>query len=167
MDQPPITKIIPYRAAMTLGTLLEVIPAHGDEGVLRLWHVGWIGAWTCFGAIALGITFTWWARLHLGRLWSGRVTQKTEHRVVATGPYAIVRHPIYTGLLFALLATAAAKGTVLGIVGFLCMLIGISLKARLEEAWLCAQLPDDAYALYRARVPMLVPLWPTLRRAPQ
>jgi protein-S-isoprenylcysteine O-methyltransferase Ste14 len=165
LDQPPFARIIPYRAAMTLGTLLEFIPAHGYEGALRLWHIGWIGAWICVSAVALGIAFTWWARLHLGRLWSGRVTQKAEHRVVDTGPYAIVRHPIYTGLLFALLATSAAKGTVLGIAGYLCLLLGITLKARLEEAWLSTQLPDDAYALYLARVPMLVPLWPIRRRA--
>jgi protein-S-isoprenylcysteine O-methyltransferase Ste14 len=127
---------------------------------LRLWHIGWTGAWVCVALIAIGLGFTWWARIYLGRLWSGRVTRKAEHRVVDTGPYALVRHPIYTGLLLAALATAAAKGTVLGIAGFAMLLLGLTLKARLEERWLAGELEGGAYADYRRRVPMLVPGWP-------
>jgi protein-S-isoprenylcysteine O-methyltransferase Ste14 len=103
--------------------------------------------------------------LHLGRLWSARITRKAEHVVVDSGPYAIVRHPSYSGLLLSLAATAAAKGTVLGIAGFLVTSIGIWLKARLEERWLSAELGADAYGAYRRRVPMLLPFGPTGTRS--
>jgi protein-S-isoprenylcysteine O-methyltransferase Ste14 len=161
--QPPVEAVLPYRAAMLAGALLEFVPAHGYEGALRLWHIGWYGAWGCVVLIAIGLAFSWWARIHLGTLWSGRVTRKADHRVVDTGPYALVRHPIYTGLLLALLATAAVKGTVLGIAGYAMMVLGLNLKARLEERWLSGELPDDAYADYRRRVPMLLPGLPMRR----
>jgi protein-S-isoprenylcysteine O-methyltransferase Ste14 len=152
--------VVRYRVPMIVGTLLMAVPARGTEGALRLWHVGWISAWTCVAATALGIAFAWWARLHLGRLWSGLVTRKTDHRVVDSGPYAIVRHPIYTGLLFSLFATAAIKGTLPGVVGFGFLLTAFWLKARLEESWLSRELDVGAYAAYRRRVPMLIPLGP-------
>jgi protein-S-isoprenylcysteine O-methyltransferase Ste14 len=110
--------------------------------------------------IAVGIAFCWWARLHLGRLWSARVTMKADHRVIDTGPYGIVRHPIYTGLLLALYATAAAKGTALGVAGAVVMTWGFWVKARLEERWLVQELPAGDYAAYRRRVPMLLPFGP-------
>jgi protein-S-isoprenylcysteine O-methyltransferase Ste14 len=162
--QPPAESVLPYRATLLAGTVLEFVPAHGYEGALRLWHIGWRGAWLCVALIAIGLVFAWWARVHLGRLWSGRVTRKADHRVVDTGPYALVRHPIYTGLLLAMLATAAAKGTVLGIAGFAMVVLGLTLKARLEERWLAGELAGGAYSDYRRRVPMLVPGWP-MRRA--
>jgi protein-S-isoprenylcysteine O-methyltransferase Ste14 len=74
-----------------------------------------------------------------------------------------VRHPIYFGLLLSLLATAAAKGTVLGLAGFALLLIGIVIKARQEERWLIQELGADLYADYRRRVPMLLPFGPTSR----
>src|SRR4249919_3164494 len=61
--------------------------------------------WILFSVVVLGISFAWWARLHLGKLWSGRVTRKEGHRVVDTGPYALVRHPIYTGVILSAFAT--------------------------------------------------------------
>jgi protein-S-isoprenylcysteine O-methyltransferase Ste14 len=158
--QPSFADIVPYRASMLTGTALEFVPSHGYEGALRLWHIGWNGAWLCVALVTLGLLFAWWARIHLGKLWSGRVTRKAEHRIVDTGPYALVRHPIYTGLLLALLATAAAKGTVLGVAGFAMLLLGFCLKARLEERWLSGELPASAYADYRRRVPMLLTGWP-------
>jgi protein-S-isoprenylcysteine O-methyltransferase Ste14 len=156
-NRPPIGVEIRYRVPMVIGTLMMFVPAHGYEGRLRLWHIGWVGAWLCVALVALGIAFAWWARLHLGSLWSGRITRKADHRVVDSGPYGMVRHPIYTGLLLSLLATAAAKGTLLGIGGFMFLLWGIWMKARAEERWLTQELGEDAYATYRNRVPMLVP----------
>jgi protein-S-isoprenylcysteine O-methyltransferase Ste14 len=145
---------------MGIGTFLMLVPAHGYEGALRLWHVGWSGAWLCVVLVALGIIFAWWARLYLGRLWSSNITRKTDHRVVDSGPYAIVRHPIYSGLLLSLSATAAVKGTVFGVGGFVFLALGIWIKARTEEQWLTQELGERTYADYRKRVPMLIPFGP-------
>jgi len=149
-----------YRVIQLLGIVLFFVPAHGYEGPLRLWHVGWNGAWICVVLIALGFAFCWWARIHLGRLWSGAVTRKADHRVIDSGPYGLVRHPIYTGILLAVLATMAAKGTVLAVAGAILIGIGIWMKARLEERWLSQELGAGDYAAYRRRVPMLLPFGP-------
>jgi protein-S-isoprenylcysteine O-methyltransferase Ste14 len=158
--RPGIGAEIRYRIPMGIGALLMFVPAHGYEGALRLWHVGWSGAWLCVILVALGILFAWWARLYLGRLWSSNITRKTDHRVVDSGPYGIVRHPIYSGLLLSLIATAAAKGTVPGVAGFVFLALGIWIKARTEEQWLTQELGADAYTDYRKRVPMLIPFGP-------
>ena len=146
-----------YRLVLIVGLIVFGIPAHGYRGPLRLWSVSWTWAWVCVGLIGLGFAFAWWARVHLGALWSGNITTKADHRVVDTGPYAIVRHPIYTGLLLSLYATMATKGTVYGVAGAAIITLGLWMKARLEETWLSTELDADAYADYRRRVPMLVP----------
>ncbi|TPM30771.1 isoprenylcysteine carboxylmethyltransferase family protein [Mesorhizobium sp. B2-3-5] len=148
-----------YRMVMVFGAVLFLLPAHNYYGRLRLWVPDLAVAWTCVVLIAVGFGFSWWARLHLGRLWSGNVTAKAGHRVVDSGPYGLVRHPIYTGLLLAILATMAAKGTVWGIAGALLLIIGIVMKAKLEERFLRGEL-GTAYDDYARRVPMLVPFAP-------
>jgi protein-S-isoprenylcysteine O-methyltransferase Ste14 len=153
---------IAYRALQIVGAILLGVPAHGYQGPLRLWLVSRSEAWCCALAIAAGFGFAWWARLHLGELWSGRVTAKERHHVVASGPYAIVRHPIYTGILTAVIATAAAKGTIPGLAGLVLITLGITMKARLEEALLSSELEAGEYQRYCGKVPMLIPFAPTL-----
>ena len=114
-------------------------------------------AWTLVGLTIAGLAFTWWARIHLGRLWSATVTRKEDHRVVDTGPYRLVRHPIYTGILFAAVASACMRGTLLPAIGFVVLAISFYIKARLEERFLRAELGHDAYDGYARRTPMLVP----------
>ena len=147
----------PYRLTLLAGAVLLLVPAHGYHGWMRLWQVNTAEAWACVGLMAAGLALAWWARIHLGRLWSGKITMKADHRIVETGPYAIVRHPIYTGLLLAILATMIAKGTLPGIAGAALAVTGIYMKARLEERFLRAELGADAYDAYSRRVPMLVP----------
>jgi protein-S-isoprenylcysteine O-methyltransferase Ste14 len=77
--------------------------------------------------------------------------------VVDTGPYGIVRHPIYTGIIVASAATAALRGTVLSWVGACVMTVGWVIKARMEEQFLREQLGAEAYEAYARRVPMLSP----------
>ena len=117
-------------------------------------------AWLFVALAAAGCSFAWWGRIYLGRLWSASLTAKADHRVIDTGPYAIVRHPIYTGLLMSALATLAIRASPAVIAGFAIFTIGYWIKAREEERFLSGQLGPDAYAAYRARVPMLVPYWP-------
>jgi protein-S-isoprenylcysteine O-methyltransferase Ste14 len=127
---------------------------------LRLWQVNAAGAWACCALLLAGFAFTWWARIHLGRLWSGAITRKEGHRLIDSGPYGIVRHPIYTGILVAIFGTMLAKGTVQGIAGALLAGLGLWIKARLEERWLASELGEASYADYRRRVPMLLPFGP-------
>jgi protein-S-isoprenylcysteine O-methyltransferase Ste14 len=155
-----MSREIGYRTLLVVGAVMEGIPAHGYEGPLRLWLVSRSEAWACVFLIAGGFGFAWWARVHLGALWSGQITAKQNHRIVASGPYGIVRHPIYTGILAAVVATAAAKGTVMGVVGLLVISLGVWIKARLEETWLTGQLEPGAYEQYRRKIPMLIPFLP-------
>jgi protein-S-isoprenylcysteine O-methyltransferase Ste14 len=126
-----------------------------------LWQLGSAGEWAMVGLAAAGFLFSCWARLALGRLWSAGVQRKAEHHLVEEGPYTIVRHPIYTGLLAAALALALVKATPLALFGLALTTIGFTIKARLEEQFLAAELGQADYADYRRRVPMLVPYWPT------
>ncbi len=148
---------LPYRLVLLIGGIIFAVPARSYHGPLRLWHVTLSEAWICVALIMLGFAFCWWARIHIGPLWSGSVTRKGDHAVIDTGPYAFVRHPIYAGILLAVFATSAAKGTIWGIGGALIITIGLWLKARLEEGWLRRELDPGAYDAYSRRVPMLVP----------
>jgi protein-S-isoprenylcysteine O-methyltransferase Ste14 len=105
---------------------------------------------------ALGFLFCWWARLHLGRLWSPNVARKAVHRVIDSGPYGIVRHPIYSGIILAGFATAFTRGTAAAALGAALLALSWYLKARLEEQFLRAEL-GPAYDAYAARTPMLMP----------
>jgi protein-S-isoprenylcysteine O-methyltransferase Ste14 len=77
--------------------------------------------------------------------------------VVDTGPYALTRHPIYTGILFSIFATAAAIGRLDALIGAATITLGLWMKARLEERFLRAELGSAAYDDYARRTPMLVP----------
>lgn len=147
----------PYRLTMIAGTALFMVRAHGYQGWMRLWQVNLAEAWACVALIAAGFAFAWWARVHLGRLWSGQITRKEGHHIVDTGPYALARHPIYTGLLLAMFATMIAKGTLAAVAGALLITIGVYAKARLEERFLRQELGAAAYDAYSRRVPMLIP----------
>jgi protein-S-isoprenylcysteine O-methyltransferase Ste14 len=151
---------IPYRIVLLVGGLVLLVPAHGYSGPWRLWPVTRDEAWVCAALIAVGFAFSWWARIQLGALWSGPITKRANHRVIDTGPYAIVRHPIYTGILLSIYATAAVKGTAFGIAGASIITLGLWMKARLEERWLGQALEPGAYEAYRRRVPMLLPFGP-------
>jgi protein-S-isoprenylcysteine O-methyltransferase Ste14 len=127
--------------------------------IVRLWRTPEPMGWAMVGCAALGFAFCWWARLHLGPLWSGMVTRKAEHRVVDSGPYRWVRHPIYTGILAAALSVAILDGTGGAFAGAALITLGLAMKARLEEGFLKRELGAASYEAYAARTPMLVP-WP-------
>ena len=146
-----------YRITLVAGVLIFAIPARRIHGALHLWYLPISGLWACIALIAAGFAFCWWARIHLGQLWSSTVTKKQDHHIVETGPYGLVRHPIYTGLILAVLATALAKGTLPGLAGAAVIIFSFWLKARLEERFLRAELGAAGYDDYRRRVPMLVP----------
>jgi protein-S-isoprenylcysteine O-methyltransferase Ste14 len=98
--------------------------------------------------VLLGIGIAIWAREHLGRNWSVRVTVKEGHELIRTGPYARIRHPIYTGILLATLANAFAIGRVHALVGFGILFVGFWFKSRKEERWMGQEF-GERYAEYR------------------
>jgi protein-S-isoprenylcysteine O-methyltransferase Ste14 len=114
--------------------------------------------WTLVTIAALGLMFTWWARLYLGRLSSRSVTEKADHRVVDdTGPRAIVRHPIYIGMIVAIFAAAVLKGMPIGIAGAILIALAFWIKAMVEERFLSEQLEPNGFDFYRRRAPILIP----------
>jgi protein-S-isoprenylcysteine O-methyltransferase Ste14 len=148
-----------YRLLAASGAvLLFGIYQHDHPAEMILWRSPVVLAWAMVAVAFVGLLFTWWARIHLGRLWSSSVSRKADHHVVDTGPYGIVRHPIYTGIILASVATAAMRGTALAWLGACLMTTGWVLKARLEEEFLREQLGAEAYGEYARRVPMLAPL---------
>jgi protein-S-isoprenylcysteine O-methyltransferase Ste14 len=146
-----------YRAAMIAGGILLVPWTAQLLDERQLWEVGYGGAVALAVVMVVGLAFAWWGRIRLGRLWSSAITRKEGHRIIDDGPYALVRHPIYTGLIVALLATAAAEAVVTALIGTALIIFGIWLKASTEERFLMAEFDAAAYADYRRRVPMLVP----------
>jgi protein-S-isoprenylcysteine O-methyltransferase Ste14 len=95
-------------------------------------------------------------RALLGSNWSATVTVKQHHELIRRGPYAIVRHPIYSGFLLGVLGTALALGEVRGLVALALAFAGWYLKARNEEQFLVEQF-GDAYVGYRRNVKQLIP----------
>jgi protein-S-isoprenylcysteine O-methyltransferase Ste14 len=125
-----------------------------------LWRLPDAAGWALAGVCAAGLLFTWWARISLGSLWSGSVSRKADHTVIQNGPYRLVRHPIYTGLIAAALAQGVLIGMFANLLGALILAFGFWLKARLEERFLSQELGEAGYSEYRRRTPMLMPFWP-------
>jgi protein-S-isoprenylcysteine O-methyltransferase Ste14 len=97
-----------------------------------------------------------WARYSLGQYWSARVTLKIDHRLIRSGPYAYVRHPLYAGLLLAMAGTALVVGEWRAVIAVLVALIEFSRKAAKEEALLSTEFNDD-YEEYRKHAGFLTP----------
>lgn len=148
-----------YRAAMIVGGLLIGPWTPPMLAVKPLWHVGYGGAYVLAAVQLAGLLFTWWARIYLGRLWSSVISRKEDHRIIDTGPYSLVRHPIYSGLILALVATGIAEATVTALIGAALLIFGVWLKASSEERFLRAELGSE-YDAYSRRVPMLIPFLP-------
>jgi len=156
--RPPVAGEILYRVLTLAGFVLLFFFRFVRGGVL--WRTPQALGWAFAALTLLSLAFAWWARLHLGRLWSARVTRKEGHHIVDTGPYALVRHPIYTAILSGGLWLALMKGTVWAMAGFVLLTVGYVMKARIEERFLREQLGAEAYDEYSRRVPMLVPFAP-------
>ncbi|WP_348262213.1 isoprenylcysteine carboxylmethyltransferase family protein [Telmatobacter sp. DSM 110680] len=115
--------------------------------------------WTFFGGVVLtvaGLLFSIWARHQLGRNWSLTVTLKDDHELIVTGPYALVRHPIYTGLLVGFLGTAIAIMQVRSILALILILIALWTKIRMEERLMRDHFGAQ-YDVYSQRVSALIP----------
>jgi protein-S-isoprenylcysteine O-methyltransferase Ste14 len=145
-----------YLSALLTGLSLSIACLLFPALRVRLWEEKLLFDWVMVAVCAIGFGWCWWARLHLGRLWSAGVSRKIGHRVIDTGPYSIVRHPIYTGIILGMLAFAAARARPFAFLMALLVTVFFVYKARLEERFLQKEF-GEAYDEYRRRVPMLVP----------
>jgi protein-S-isoprenylcysteine O-methyltransferase Ste14 len=123
--------------------------------LLRTEATFWIGALLT----AAGLGFSAWARVHLGKNWSATVTVKEGHELIHTGPYARLRHPIYTGVLLGFLGTGIAIGEWRAVLALALVIIAFARKLRLEERWMSETFGEE-YQRYRARTSALIPfIW--------
>jgi protein-S-isoprenylcysteine O-methyltransferase Ste14 len=140
-----------------VAVLLVWDPATG-RGVLghRLTSpAGWV-AWLGLAVTIGGCAFAVWARSILGSNWSSLVTVKQDHELILRGPYAVVRHPIYSGLLLALTGTAIAVGEIRAFIGLGLAFVGFLVKSAAEEKFMREEFSAE-YARYSQRVRRLIP----------
>ena len=112
----------------------------------------WLGVLLTFAGVAVSV----WARQALGRNWSADVTIRQDHTLVRSGPYASVRHPIYTGILLSLLGTAIAIGEWRALVALGVVAVGFTFKARKEERFLAEEF-GPVFEEHRKRTGFLLP----------
>ncbi len=105
---------------------------------------------------ALGIGLAMWARYVLGRNWSAAVELKHSHELIRAGPYARIRHPIYSGVILALFGTALVVGEWRGLLAVTVLALSWFVKARKEEALLSAEF-GPAFEEHRSRTGMFLP----------
>jgi protein-S-isoprenylcysteine O-methyltransferase Ste14 len=122
----------------------------------QLWHTPLVLGVVSDCIVVAGAAFTVWARITLGRNWSAEVTFKQDHELIESGPYALVRHPIYTGLIVMALGTAINFGRAFGFALLVALCGGLWWKARQEERIMSRHFPD-AYAAYKVRVRAIIP----------
>lgn len=145
-----------HQLALTLALVLLFWPAPGLGGWFlpqRFHFLVAIGVIVQAGFAVLGI----WARRHLGRNWSGEVRIGEGHELVRTGPYRIVRHPIYTAMLGMFVGTAIASSQYHALLGLVILFIAYLRKTRLEEQILESAFGTE-YDAYRKTTWALVPL---------
>jgi len=134
-----------FGGAFVFGILNErVIPP-----ALPILYTGIALTWT-------GVAFAIWARYSIGENWSGRVTVKIDHQLIQSGPYSLVRHPIYSGLLLANVGAALFIGRWRCLLALLIFLAEISRKAAKEETLMLAEF-GEKYEEYRRRSGFLLP----------
>jgi len=122
----------------------------------QLWPTGLALFWLGAAVTIAGLLFAVWARQYLGRNWSSSVTIKHDHELIITGPYAVVRHPIYTGILTGFLGMAITMGQVRGLIVLALFFLAFWLKLRREEQYMRSQF-GDVYVAYAQHTAALVP----------
>lgn len=118
-------------------------------------HATWLEL-TGVALTYVGAATAIWARLILADNWSGRITVKIGHQLIRTGPYAYVRHPIYTGILISAFGTALLVAEWRGLLAILLIAIAFAMKAKREEAYMVAEF-GEGYAQYRQSTGFLLP----------
>jgi protein-S-isoprenylcysteine O-methyltransferase Ste14 len=146
-----------YWVLLAIGCFLQLYGRRSPYplNIRILPHVA-LNAWAAAVLCVIGLAFAIWARVTLGRNWSGVVTLKEEHELVERGPYRFVRHPIYTGILTMFCAFALAQGYLSGFAGALLMFASFWIKLGREEELMLQQFPER-YRAYQQRAKRIIP----------
>jgi protein-S-isoprenylcysteine O-methyltransferase Ste14 len=113
-------------------------------------------AYIGFALALAGMGIAVWARIHLGQYWSDKVVLKVDHQLISSGPYARMRHPIYSGVLVGVAGTALVVGEWRGVVAFFLLLTNYAVKAKREEKILAGAFAKD-FADHKSRAGFLLP----------
>lgn len=145
-------------APMLIGAALLLMRTIPGGGLLfrRLWAPSAGIDAVAVALVVAGLAFSVWARAHLGSNWSGTVTVKQGHALIRTGPYALLRHPIYTGLLLGFIGTALWRDQWRAWLAVLIVVAALWYKLRLEERWM-GETFGELYAQYRHQTYALIP----------
>ena len=156
--QPALPRLLNMALLLSAAAVLAAphlpLPALG----VRLLPASRWQLWAALGAALtfLGLSFTVWARIYLGRNWSGVAAVKADHELITGGPYGWVRHPIYSGLALAFIGMAVAGGQWRGVLSIALALIAIVQRIFVEERFMRQQF-GVVYDAYAQRVRALVP----------
>lgn len=157
-DDPERTRVWWFGSSLGLGAVIvfavSVAVPRADWNSVTL-HTTWVrivGLVILVAATALAV----WARLALGAMWNAAPSIKEKHELRTSGPYAITRHPIYTGLLGMMLGSVLLAGAGRWIVIFPVYVVLLEVKIRIEERLMLSEFPEE-YPRYRQQVPQLVP----------
>jgi protein-S-isoprenylcysteine O-methyltransferase Ste14 len=112
--------------------------------------------WTGMVLLIAGLGLAVWARRLLGSYWSGHLVIRADHRLIRSGPYAVVRHPIYAGLVLGMIGTALVVGEWRGLLAVLLLVAAYLRKIRREEGWLLQHF-GEPHARYRREVRAIIP----------
>lgn len=154
-----VASMLAYRVPVVLGFGLLFALGQGRGAGWLYRHLPAAGIWIPplgWLLVLSGLGVACWARVVLGRNWSGTVQLKQDHELVVAGPYRHVRHPIYTGILLAVLGTILAIGALPGVLVLALIGSGFWLKLRHEEAWMRERF-GAAYVAYMQRTKALIP----------
>lgn len=146
------------RIILTLAAFFLLRENDPRFGVLNRRFVSWQPAVFAVGAALTwaGVAFAIWARYCIGKYWSASVALRAGHELIRTGPYARIRHPIYTGILLALAGTGLAVGRYRALVAFAIILLSLTWKSKREEALLASQF-GAAFEEHRRRTGFFLP----------
>jgi protein-S-isoprenylcysteine O-methyltransferase Ste14 len=155
-SEPQLNRFV--RLGILIGVFLMLFSTGIAVGFLAKRFLPQVAAISYFGfaATLVGLAIALWARIHLGQYWSDKVVLKVDHQLIRTGPYASMRHPIYSGVLLGVLGTAMVLGEWRGAVAFLLLLTNYAIKARREEKILAQQFGLE-FTVHRKHTGFLLP----------
>ena len=147
-----------FRLAILVATFLLLFAKWSPKDPLgrRFFPESSLIAYAGFLLAVLGMALALWARVHIGQFWSDKVVLKVDHKLIRTGPYERLRHPIYSGVLFGVGGTALVLNEWRGVLAFVILLTNYWIKAKHEEQILASAF-RDRFAEHKHRTGFLLP----------